>query len=451
MVSEEDDPPEKPIDAPETPINPPEKPKTFEELGVCKELCQAVQQLGWKTPTPIQQETIPYALEGRDIIALAKTGSGKTGAFALPVIQALLDAPQPRFAVVMAPTRELAFQIGEQFTALGAQISLKVAILVGGMNEAAQALELANSPHIIIASPGRLVDHLENTKGFHISGIRYLILDEADKLLDHDFEVAMDKILACAPKKRHTYLFSATMTAKVSKLQRASLRKPVKVEVSTKYETNATLVENYIFIPHKYKITHLCALVNHFKHYSMMLFVDTCAGTQRIAMILRKLNFEAIALHGKMHQNERIGSLNHFRAGEKKILVATDVASRGLDIPQVDIVLNVDLPQNSKDYIHRVGRTARAGRSGRTVALITQYDIETFQRLEHFLGKKLEEFKEIREDEALSLHERVFEASRETDAELKEADGNTYGQDMKKRKAKRMLGSKNKKRKGAAT
>jgi len=141
MVSEED-PPEKPIDAPEKPINPPEKPKTFEELGVCKELCQAVQQLGWKAPTPIQQETIPYALEGRDIIALAKTGSGKTGAFALPVIQALLDAPQPRFAVVMAPTRELAFQIGEQFTALGAQISLKVAILVGGMNEAAQALEL---------------------------------------------------------------------------------------------------------------------------------------------------------------------------------------------------------------------------------------------------------------------------------------------------------------------
>lgn len=414
----------------------------------------AVKAMGWTKPTEIQRHSIPYALQGRDIIALAKTGSGKTGAFAIPVVQSLLDNPQPIFAVVLAPTRELAYQIGEQFRALGAQISLSVAIIVGGMDMVDQALELAKRPHIVVCSPGRLVDHLENTKGFHIKSIKYLIMDEADRLLSLDFDLALDKILQNSPKERNTYLFSATMTSKVSKLQRASLKKPVKVEIATKYETNTTLAQSYIFIPWKYKMTYLCATVNSFKNYSMMIFVDTCAATQRIAMVLRRLNFEAIALHGQMHQNERLGSLNNFRAGEKKILVATDVASRGLDIPQVDIVINYDIPKNSKDYIHRVGRTARAGRSGRAVAFVTQYDVETFQRVEHFLNKKLDEFKEVRQEEAMTMHERVLDAIRESDLELKEKDNNDGYQDaqaLRKRKAKRILGGNIKKRKGASS
>eukprot|EP00397_Hematodinium_sp_SG-2012_P044115 GEMP01049198.1.p1 GENE.GEMP01049198.1~~GEMP01049198.1.p1 ORF type:complete len:443 (+),score=81.37 GEMP01049198.1:26-1354(+) len=419
-------------------------PKTFEEIGVCRELCSAVAAMGWKVPTEIQLQAIPHALQGRDLIALAKTGSGKTGAFAIPVVQTLLENPQTVYALVLAPTRELSHQIGEHFQALGAQISLSVAVIVGGMNMVNQALELAKKPHVIVATPGRIVDHLENTKGFHIKSIKYLIMDEADRLLSLDFDVALDKILNCVPKQRHTYLFSATMTSKVSKLERASLRNPAKVEVSTKYQTNVTLVQNYNFVAWKYKMTHLCAMVNHYKHYSMMIFVDTCVATQKIAMVLRRLNFEAIALHGKMYQNERIGSLNHFRAGEKKILVATDVASRGLDIPQVDIVVNYDIPQNSKDYIHRVGRTARAGRSGRSITMITQYDIEAFQRVEHFLGKKLEEFTEIREEEALTLHERVLEASREADMEIKEKENDGVRPPGVKKKLK--VGTKKSKR-----
>jgi len=425
---------------------------TFESLGVCRELCEAVKHMGWDKPTDIQRDSIPYALQGRDLICLAKTGSGKTGAFALPVVQSLLDNPSPIFALVLAPTRELSYQIGEQFRALGAQVSLTVAVIVGGMDMVDQAMQLAKKPHIVIASPGRLVDHLENTKGFHIKGIKYLIMDEADRLLSMDFDQALDKILENSPRDRNTYLFSATMTSKVSKLQRASLKKPVKVEVSHKYETNAQLIQNYTFIPWKYKLTYLCSMVNYFNNYSMIIFVDTCLAAQKLASVLRQLNFEAVALHGQMHQNERLGSLNHFRAGDKKVLVATDVASRGLDIPQVDIVLNYDIPKNSKDYIHRVGRTARAGRSGRAVAFVTQYDVEAFQRVEHFLNQKLEEFNQIQSDTAMQLHQRVLDASREADIEQKEKEGGGQlsAKQMKKNKMKRILGSNNKKRKGAA-
>lgn len=381
---------------------------TFESLGVCEELCRAVKLMKWAKPTKIQQEAIPWALQGRDIIGLAETGSGKTGAFALPIVQRLLDDPQRFYAVCLAPTRELCVQIGEQFEAIGSTIKLQTATVVGGLAMVDQAMALAKRPHVVVATPGRLVDHLENTK--------------ADRLLSMDFDEALDKILEVVPRERNTFLFSATMTSKVSKLQRASLRKPVKVEVSSKSDTAAGLVQNFLLVPFKFKQTYFAALVAHFIHYSVMVFTDTCLGAQRLSIFLRHMGMKSICLHGNMSQAQRLGALSGFKAKEQRILVCTDVASRGLDVPSVDLVVNYDVPKNSKDYIHRVGRTARAGRTGRAVTMVTQYDVELFQRVEHFLGKKLEEFKELVETKVKAGHERVLEALRSTELELREQE-----------------------------
>merc|ERR1712151_733968 len=392
--------------------------------------CQLIK---WSSPTPIQQESIPWALQGRDIIGLAETGSGKTGAFALPIVQTPLDNPQRFYAVCLAPTRELCVQIGEQFEAIGSGIKLQTAVIVGGLDMVTQAMALAKRPHVVVATPGRLVDHLENTKGFHLRTVKYLVMDEADRLLSMDFDEALDKILEVVPRDRNTFLFSATMTSKVSKLQRASLRRPVKVEVSTKHDTAKGLVQNYLFVPYKFKQTYFAALLAHFKHYSAMVFVDTCLSAQKLAIILRHMGLTSVALHGQMSQAQRLGALASFKAKEKRILVCTDVASRGLDVPSVDLVVNYDIPRNSKDYIHRVGRTARAGRAGRAVTVVTQYDIELFQRIEHFLELKLDEFKELKEQLVKAGHERVLEAMRSTELELRDKDEETTGKAVNRR------------------
>lgn len=214
-----------------------EEISTFQGLGVDGPLCLAIKELGWTKPTDIQKSAIPEALNGRDIIGLAETGSGKTGAFAIPILQALLNSPQRLFAVILAPTRELAFQINEVFEALGASIALHSVCLVGGIDMMTQAIALARKPHIIVATPGRLVDHLQNTKGFSLRSLKYLVMDEADRMLSMDFEEEINKILAVIPRERHTFLFSATMTSKVAKLQKASLANPVRVEVSNKFQT----------------------------------------------------------------------------------------------------------------------------------------------------------------------------------------------------------------------
>ena len=385
--------------------------KSFSELGLCPILCEATNALGFHSPTPIQVESIPYALQGRDVIGLAQTGSGKTAAFALPILQALLENPQPLFAVVLAPTRELAIQIAETFEKLGSSIELKTCVIVGGVEMMAQAIALAKRPHIIIATPGRLVDHIENTRGFSLKKLRFFVLDEADRLLNMDFGPDIDKILKVIPQKRQTFLFSATMTSKVAKLQRASLVDPVRVEVATKYSTVSTLHQHYLFLPAKYKETFLVYLLNDLSATSTIIFTATCHATQRLAFMLRNLGFAAIPLHGQLSQPKRLGALSQFKNGARSILLATDVASRGLDIPSVDVVINYDIPTHSKDYIHRVGRTARAGRTGKSITMVTQYDIEPYQRIEALLGKKLDEFS-INKQDAMSLHERVSEAIR---------------------------------------
>ena len=406
---------------------------TFESLGIVKELREACEQLKWKKPTAIQRKAIPYALEGKDIIGLAETGSGKTGAFGLPILQALLNNPQRLFALVLTPTRELAYQIAEQFEALGSTIGVKCVVIVGGMDMMTQAIALAKKPHIVIATPGRLVDHLENTKGFSLKTIRYLVMDEADRILNMDFEEEVDKMLRVIPKERTTYLYSATMTQKVQKLQRASLKDPVRVEVSGKYQTVEQLQQHYIFLPSKYKDVYLVYILNELAGNSFIIFCATCANTQRVAFMLRNLGFTAIPLHGQMTQAKRLGSLNKFKSKTRSILIATDVASRGLDIPHVDVVINLDIPTHSKDYIHRVGRTARAGRSGKSITFVTQYDIELYQRIEHLIGKQLPVYK-TQDEEVMQLQERVAEAQRLAKIQMKELDDKKKQSGKNKRK-----------------
>ncbi|VVB09865.1 unnamed protein product [Arabis nemorensis] len=358
-----------------------EEVKTFAELGLREELVKACDRLGWKNPSKIQAEALPYALEGKDVIGLAQTGSGKTGAFALPILQALLTyvydsepkkgrRPDPAFfACVLSPTRELAIQIAEQFEALGSNISLRCDVLVGGLDRMQQAIALGKRPHVIVATPGRLWDHLSDTKGFSLKTLKYLVLDEVDRLLNEDFEKSLNQILEEIPRDRKTFLFSATMTKKVRKLQRACLRNPVKIEAASKYSTVDTLKQQYMFVPKKYKVPCI--------HHKSL--VDT--------LMLRRLGFRAIPISGQMTQSKRLGALNKFKSGECNILVCTDVASRELDIPSVDVVINHDIPANPKDYIHRVGRTARAGRSGVAISLMSQYEYIPFKQIENLISK----------------------------------------------------------------
>ncbi|KAL0343577.1 UNVERIFIED_CONTAM: DEAD-box ATP-dependent RNA helicase 10 [Sesamum angustifolium] len=326
--------------------------KSFRDLGINEQLAEACDNLGWKNPTKIQVEAIPMALEGKDIIGLAQTGSGKTGAFAIPILQSLLETPQAFFACVLSPTRELAIQIAEQFEALGSGIGVKCAVLVGGVDQVQQSIALGKRPHIVVATPGRLIDHLSNTKGFSLRTLKYL----------------------------------------VKKLQRACLKNPVKIEAASKYSTVDTLKQQYRFVPAKYKECYLVYILTEMSGTTSMVFTRTCDATTLLAYILRNLGFRAIPINGHMTQSKRLGALNKFKAGECNILICTDVASRGLDIPSVDMVINYDIPTNSKDYIHRVGRTARAGRSGVAISIVNQYELEWYLQIEKLIGKKLPEY-----------------------------------------------------------
>lgn len=412
-----------------------EEVKSFKELGLRDELIEACENLGWKTPSKIQAEAIPHAIEGKDLIGLAQTGSGKTGAFALPILQALIDyvaereskqghKPDPVFfACVLSPTRELAIQIAEQFQALGSSIGVRCAVLVGGVDMMQQTLAIGKRPHIIVATPGRLLDHLSSTKGFSLRMLKYLVLDEADRLLNEEFEKSLDEILKVIPRERRTFLFSATMTKKVRKLQRACLRNPVKIEAASKYSTVDTLKQQFCFLPAKHKDCYLVYILTEMSSSTTMVFTRTCDATRFLALVFRNLGLRAIPISGHMSQSKRLGALNKFKAGECNILVCTDVASRGLDIPSVDMVINYDIPSNSKDYIHRVGRTARAGRSGVAISLVNQYELEWYLQIEKLIGKKLPEYP-AEEEEVLLLLEQVTEAKRLSQMKIKEMGHN---------------------------
>ncbi|XP_014215954.1 probable ATP-dependent RNA helicase DDX47 [Copidosoma floridanum] len=397
----------------------PTKLLTWKDLGLADVLCRACENFGWKAPTKIQSEAIPLALKGKDIIGLAETGSGKTAAFALPILHALLKNPQKFFALILTPTRELAMQIHDQFEKLGANVGLQCALLMGGDDMIKQTAQLAKKPHVIIATTGRMLDHLNNTKGFSLKSLKYLVMDEADKMLSFQFEEEVNEILERIPKERRTFLFSATMTNKVENLQRASLKNPVKVSICTKYQTVDTLNQYYIFIPARLKDVYLTYILQQLSGNNIIVFCNTCDETMRVALLMNNLGFMTVALYGKMSQNKRTAALAKFKERASSILVSTDVASRGIDIEHVDVVVNYDMPIDSKNYIHRVGRTARAGRSGNAISFLTQYNAAMCGAIETLIEKKLVKY-ETKEEDVLLLQQRVVETQHTMQNELKE-------------------------------
>ncbi|KAL1895196.1 ribosomal RNA processing protein [Sporothrix stenoceras] len=400
-------------------------PKTFKELGLVDVLCEICDTLKFTTPTPIQAKAVPVALQNRDVIGTAETGSGKTLAFALPILQALLAKPRPFFGLVLAPTRELAVQIGQTFEAFSS-IALRCAVIVGGMDMVPQTIALGKKPHVIVATPGRLLDHLEKTKGFSLAHLRYLVIDEADRLLDMDFGPILEKILKHLPRERRTMLFSATMSKKVESLQRASLRDPVRVTVTNPgagpdgQQMVSTLKQSMLLVPLVKKDVALVHIINEYSGRSVIVFTRTIYETHRVAFLLRALGFGAIPLNGKLSQSARLAALNKIKSGGRDILVATDIAARGLDIPRISIVINYDVPQDSKTYVHRVGRTARAGKSGHAINLVTQYDVLHFLAIEKAIGMERQiKPLPIDKEEMEVFRPRVEEAQRHAKAEMR--------------------------------
>ncbi|XP_008330306.1 putative ATP-dependent RNA helicase DDX49 [Cynoglossus semilaevis] len=400
----------------------------FSSLGLSDWLIKQCQQLGISKPTPVQQNCVPAILEGRDCLGCAKTGSGKTAAFVLPVLQKLSEDPYGIFCLVLTPTRELAYQIAEQFRVLGKPLGLRDCIVVGGMDMVAQALELSKQPHIVVGTPGRLADHIRSSNTFSMSRIQFLILDEADRLLEQgctDFTKDLEEILGILPAKRQTLLFSATLTDTLQELKNIAMNKPFFWESKSETRTVEELDQRYILTPEKVKDAYLVHLIQTFtdEHddWSIIIFTNTCKTCQILTMMLRELNFPTISLHSMMKQKQRFANLAKFKASVYKILIATDVAARGLDIPAVQVVINHNTPGLSKIYIHRVGRTARAGRSGVSITLVTQYDIHLVHSIEEQIQTKLKEYP-VKEKEVLKILTQVNVTRRECEIKLESTD-----------------------------
>ncbi|KAI8921101.1 P-loop containing nucleoside triphosphate hydrolase protein [Powellomyces hirtus] len=392
----------------------PQMPKrSFRELGLDSWLEDALRSLSIKEPSEIQQACIPEILAGRDVIGSATTGSGKTAAFALPILQKLAEDPFGIFALVVTPTRELAFQIAEQFRVLGAGVNLKQSVVVGGLDMMTQALELSRRPHVIVATPGRLVDHINSsTDAVNLKRLKFLVFDEADRLLDDTFADDLAVILDQLPKKRQTLLFSATMTEEIKSLNFSSSSKPFTYQCNSRFDTVEKLDQRYVFISSTVRDAYLAHLVKtNFEGKTMIIFTGKCRTCERLRVMLRELGLKSTALHAQMSQSDRLGSLAKFKGGIVPILLATDVGSRGLDIPTVQVVMNYELPADATDYIHRVGRTARAGRGGMSVSLVTQHDINVLLNIEKKMQKKMQELPVV-ENEVLEILNEVALAQR---------------------------------------
>jgi ATP-dependent RNA helicase DDX49/DBP8 len=373
---------------------------SFSDIGVADWLIRAVKEMGIHSPTPIQSQSIPAIMRGKSLLGIAQTGSGKTAAFALPVIQKLAADPYGVYCLVLTPTRELAVQIAEQITVFGKPIHARVSVLVGGLDTTQQALELAQKPHFIVATPGRLLWHLQNTHKFKLNKLAVLVLDEADRLLDDPgLSTDVSAILDLIPEAeaRQTLLFSATSTPTLEALAEAGGYERAMVNVS--HSLVETLSEYFLCVPQQVKDAYayvaLKRVLDSDPRATVLVFVATCRGCQSLYYTLRHLELDSVPLHSQLKQVQRTASLNKFRDGRVRVLLCTDVASRGLDIPTVTAVINYDVPPATADYVHRVGRTARAGRRGWALSLITQYDVERVHAIEERTGRKMEDYSPV--------------------------------------------------------
>jgi len=360
-------------------------------------LLQAVKDLGYEQPSPIQEQAIPLVLEGRDLMAGAQTGTGKTAAFALPTLQRLAPhastsaspARHPIRVLVLAPTRELAVQVEESFRDYAKHLPLRTAIVYGGTDMNAQILALRKGVEILVATPGRLLDHVQN-KTLMLNQVSVLILDEADRMLDMGFMPDIKRIIALLPPVRQNLLFSATFPDEIRKLTKSLLKNPAEVQIAARNATADSVTHVVHPVPREKKREILSYLIQTRELKQVLVFCGTRIGANRLTHQLRKDHIQADAIHGDKTQAEREAALEAFKAGKTAVLVATDVASRGLDIEGLPQVINFDIPHSPEDYVHRIGRTGRAGLTGEAISLVSPDDAEALAAIEKLINKKLE-------------------------------------------------------------
>jgi ATP-dependent RNA helicase RhlE len=370
---------------------------SFSQLSLAPSLARAVADMGYESMTPIQAQAIPVVLEGRDVMGAAQTGTGKTAAFSLPLIQRMLKhenastspARHPVRALVLLPTRELADQVAQQVKAYAKYTNIRSAVVFGGMDMKPQTIELKAGVEILVATPGRLLDHIE-AKNCVLNQVEYVVLDEADRMLDIGFLPDLERILSFLPKQRTTLLFSATFSPEIKRLSSSYLQNPVTIEVARPNQTASTVKQHFFSTPTDEKLNALVALLKQKEIKQSFVFVNSKLGCARLARSLEKFGLKATALHGDKSQDERLKALEAFKSGTVDLLVATDVAARGLDIKDVPAVFNFDLPFNAEDYVHRIGRTGRAGASGVAISFVAPSDGRLVVDLEKLLKTKIE-------------------------------------------------------------
>ena len=359
----------------------------FKELGLCPPLINAIEEMGYEDPTAIQKMSIPPILEGRDLVGSAQTGTGKTAAFALPSLHRLEKHGGCRL-LALAPTRELAIQIEENFKKYGKFLALRMALLYGGVKYGKQLEQLGNEPDIIVATPGRLLDHLSQGN-LNLRKIEILILDEVDRMLDMGFVEDVTKIIQKTPKSRQTLFFSATIPDSVRRLSKWALDNPAEAKIDIKISAADTVSHALYPVPAIQKFDLLIALLKKIKFENLIIFFQTRRGTDKISRWLTEHGQTVRVLHSDLKQRDRSKALEEFKGGEVKILCATDVASRGLDISNVTHVINYDVPQHSEDYVHRIGRTGRARSEGEAFTLCKPDELSMVDSIEKLLGNPL--------------------------------------------------------------
>ena len=367
---------------------------TFENLGLRAELIRAVSEKGYTTPTPIQQQAIPPILQGRDLMGSAQTGTGKTAGFTLPLLQRLAATPAPRSgrrplrALVVTPTRELAAQVADSIDAYSKWLPLKSAVVFGGVSINPQKQKLVRGVDVLVATPGRLLDHV-NQRSVDLSKIELLVLDEADRMLDMGFIHDIRKLLALLPRQKQTLLFSATFSDDIKKLANGLLNSPALVEVARRNATVEAISQVVHPVDKNRKRDLLSWLIGSNRWQQVLVFCRTKHGANRLAQQLGKDGIDAAAIHGNKSQGARTRALADFKAGRLQALVATDIAARGLDIDQLPHVVNYDLPNVAEDYVHRIGRTGRAGREGEAISLVCVDELKLLADIERLLGREI--------------------------------------------------------------
>ena len=361
---------------------------TFDQLGLSEELMKAVRDAGYTTPTPIQAQAIPLVLKGRDVMGLAQTGTGKTAAFTLPIVDRLLGGPQRTRALVLTPTRELCVQVEESVKKYAMHAPISVVSVYGGVPLDPQEKKLRAGVDIVVATPGRLIDHLER-QNVVFDDLEVLVLDEADRMLDMGFAPQINRIVADVPSYRQTLLFSATMPPEVEALARKYLRKPVVVQVGRRSSAASTVTHAVYPVPRDRKSELLAQLLRAEKLDSVLVFTRTKHGADRVVRHLEREQIEATAMHADKTQPQRTRALEDFKSGKVRVLVATDIAQRGLDISGITHVVNYDVPQQAEDYVHRIGRTGRAAKEGDAFTFMAPDEIAMVRQIERVIGQPI--------------------------------------------------------------